>query len=146
MHKLRVLGGLNAGAEIALEPHPYTVGSDDGSCDIVLAHDSVPARAFALLCTEPRRVTLEVFEADTLRANDSLLSTGGHELDLPVHLQLGDSDLLIGIGAQATPPIEPEPPAASLADAPPAPVPAGKARLYGAVAVPCALFVGLLGA
>jgi hypothetical protein len=139
MHKLRVLGGLNAGAEIELEPQPCIVGSDERCCDIVLAHGSIPGRAFALLCTEPRRIKLEVFEADVLKANDSLLAAGSHELELPLHLHLGDSDLLIGIDAEAMAPAAPQPTNEDAAQ--PAPTPKGK--LYAVVACVCALLAAL---
>jgi hypothetical protein len=141
MHKLRVLGGLNAGAEIALEPQPCIVGSDERCCDIVLAHGSIPGRAFALLCTEPRRIKLEVFEAEVLKANDSILAAGSHELELPLHLHLGDSDLLIGIDAEAFPPAAPEPTTEDAAR--PAPAPKVKGKLYAVIACACALLVAL---
>jgi len=132
MNKFRVLTGLNAGAEMDLEGRAYVIGSSDRACDIVLADTAVAPRVCSVHCTGPRNARVEVYAGQAIDANEVALAMGTHSLELPAHLRLPNTDILIAAGhAQAVPPPE-------LATASPS-KPRGQSalRLSGAAAVAC---------
>lgn len=99
MSKLRILTGLNAGAQLVLEQRPYLLGSDADACDVVLADEGVASRACALRCRSARHADIEVMAGGIVVANDIALAVGRHAVELPAHLLVSGVELLLAAGA-----------------------------------------------
>jgi hypothetical protein len=138
MHKLRILSGLNAGAEVDLDTRSQLIGSDDRHCNIVIAGPDMPARACAVMCTAARVIQVQVFAAEAVLANDVPLACATHQLDLPIHLRIGGTDLLIGVDASPpSPAADSQAPAGVDAPDESAPGSAAHWSFYGAAALGC---------
>ena len=95
---LKLLSGLQSGAEVALGDGDYLIGSHD-ECDIVLLDDSV-AQQHVLLTIDGDQLQLT--------AKDHTVAIGAHELacdestDLPIPTVIGLGTTFIGLGTVET--------------------------------------------
>ena len=95
---LRLLTGVQRGAEMPLSAASYRIGRGD-DCDIVLADDTV-SESHATLTVAGQGVTLDAEDGEIL-FDDQLLAPGQRAvLELPVALTFGQ--LVVAVGEQAT--------------------------------------------
>lgn len=95
---LRVLVGVQQGAEMLLQPRPYVLGSGEDA-DIVLSERALAAQHLAIRLDGPA-VTIEALEARVQHGDAWLESGSKAEIALPAAIRIGGTVILLADGAQ----------------------------------------------